>query len=153
MTIRQSPAGRDLAGPVGAPSHEGGCVALRPSTEAGRPLLLAPGIILQVHDLEASLAFYTQTLGLPLGLHTAGHAEVDAPGLVIELHEQRGGPAFAGPPAKAGASIGFRVDDLQQTVRYFEACGIPMSAAEDAACRWAQFIDPDGNLLRVVERK
>lgn len=149
MTMRQSSSGPGRAGSAGVPHPEGEWVA----AGAGRPPLMAPGIILQVHDLQASLAFYTQTLGLPLGLHTAGHAEVDAPGLVIELHEQGGGPVSVARPAEAGASIGFRVDDLRQAVQYFEARGVPMSAAENATCRWAQFIDPDGNPLRVVERK
>ncbi|SHH81679.1 VOC family protein [Pollutimonas bauzanensis] len=124
------------------------------SVRTDRPLLSASGVILQIRDLEVSLSFYTQTLGLPLGLRCSDYAEVDAPGLVIELHE--GSPGASGMPAHppmGELSIGFRVDDLREAVRYFEARGLSLQAGENERYRWVQFSDPDGTPLRLIERK
>jgi catechol 2,3-dioxygenase-like lactoylglutathione lyase family enzyme len=117
--------------------------------EAGG-LLLTAGVRLRVSDLAASLAFYTQTLGLPLGVRLCTSAEIDAPGgLVIALDE-------AGRPSdSAGATpcIELRVDNLAQAMQVFESQGLVFRVEEDHMHLRAHFTDPDGTALCLAERK
>jgi catechol 2,3-dioxygenase-like lactoylglutathione lyase family enzyme len=122
----------------------------RPLEASG--LLLTAGVRLRVSDLAASLAFYTQTLGLPLGVRHCTSAEVDAPGgLVIALDEAA--RLSAGTGADATPCIELRVDDLAQAMQVFEAQGLVFRVEEDPMHLRAHFTDPDGTALCLAERK
>ena len=107
-----------------------------------------------VADLDRSVAFYTEILGLRLGYQADGHwASVFAGGFEIGLHPAgRGGP----PPGAAGAvTVGLSVDDpIDVVVRTLQARGVPFrgSIVDDGPVKLAFFADPDGNELYLAEQ-
>jgi len=101
-----------------------------------------------VADINASIRFYTTTLGLELRMRAGDHwAEINAgPGLIIGLH-----PAEAHSPkpgTRGSVSIGFNVDEpLEDVVSQLKKKGVAFSGpiVEDEHVRLAFFNDPDGN--------
>jgi catechol 2,3-dioxygenase-like lactoylglutathione lyase family enzyme len=110
-----------------------------------------------VSDMDRSVRFYTEQLGLKLLQRYQNHfATIDAGhGLTIGLH-----PASSVLPAggrKEGMSIGlYLTGTIKDAVKTLEARGITFSGpviGEGKAGSFAHFTDPDGNALYVAEMK
>ncbi|HJN45874.1 MAG: glyoxalase/bleomycin resistance/dioxygenase family protein [Acidobacteria bacterium] len=106
-------------------------------------------IILGTTDLARSVAFYRDTLGLPLLIETEGFAFFNAGGVTLSLSTAHA--ALADPPAGAAEMV-FGVPDVtaahaalsEQGVAFMNA---PRNVTGD---QWAaNFRDPDGHLLSV----
>src|SRR5438045_1947409 len=104
-----------------------------------------------VADMDRSVKFYTEALGLKLLQRYQNHfATIDAGhGLTIGLH-----PASAENPAgerKGGMSIGlYLTGTLKDSVKTLEGRGVRFSGPvinEGKAGSFAHFADPDGNAL------
>jgi catechol 2,3-dioxygenase-like lactoylglutathione lyase family enzyme len=134
-----------------------------------------------VADLERSIDFYHGVLGLPFA--TEPGDPVDDPELgpklgvpgaslrmvafrvgegLLELLEYLAPPSPVDVPLPQNAvgshHVGFRVDDIEATVRALEAKGVEflsgVTAIDDdvlAGWRWVYFKDPDGITLELVE--
>lgn len=105
-----------------------------------------------VTDMDRSVKFYTEVLGLRLEQRFGNHwASVEAGRLLIGLH-----PASAQNPAgrdgstTIGLTVDGRIDDAVSTLR---AKGVKFRGpvAEDDAGRSVYFEDPDGNSLYIFE--
>lgn len=113
-------------------------------------------IALNTADLDGLLAFYTETLGLPVVGGFPGRPIVflDAGGTTIELI---GAKAPAPPRGQGWSHFALEVADLEAAVSTLEARGVhfhvpPMSYPPEApSVRIAFFRDPDGNELELVE--
>jgi catechol 2,3-dioxygenase-like lactoylglutathione lyase family enzyme len=110
-------------------------------------------VTLFVADFDRSVRFYVETLGLVLwARHGSSWAEVEAPGLTIGVH-----PARAGAPGRIlaeGFAIGLQVENLDEAVANLMGRGVPFNGRrEDAGARFADFADPDGMRLYLVELK
>ena len=108
-------------------------------------------VTVMVADMDRAIAFYTQSLGLPLGFRAGNEwAQVDAPGLTIGLH-----PARESLPATAGSrmSIGFGVHDLVGTITQLRQRGVSIQDPLDTPGRdrIVNFVDPDGTPLYLIE--
>ena len=110
-----------------------------------------------VTDMDRSVRFYTEQLGLKLLQRYENHfATIDAGhGLTIGLH-----PASSTVPAgdrKGGMSIGlYLTGGIKESVKALEARGVTFSdpiIGEGKAGSFAHFVDPDGNALYVAEMK
>lgn len=110
-----------------------------------------------VTDMERSVRFYTDALGLKLLHRYENHfATIDAGhGLTIGLH-----PAAADVPTggtKSGMSIGlYLTGTLKDAVKALEGRGIRFQGPainEGKAGSFAHFADPDGNPLYIAEMK
>lgn len=107
-----------------------------------------------VSDLERSLSFYRDLLGLPvLRRMQAGDAEIAFLGEsgkpAIELI-CRGGKV----PPPGGFSIGFRVNSLDEATRRLERAGYPLlrgPVMPGPAIRFSFFRDPDGIEVQLLE--
>jgi catechol 2,3-dioxygenase-like lactoylglutathione lyase family enzyme len=108
-----------------------------------------------VSNMDASVRFYTEVLGMKLANRFGDHwATVDAgKGLIIGLH-----PASAKYPApgtKGGTLIGLEIDEpIQQIVDRLKGHGVrfPGPIVNDAgAGSFADFEDPDGNWIYLWE--
>jgi catechol 2,3-dioxygenase-like lactoylglutathione lyase family enzyme len=110
----------------------------------------AGNVTLMVSDFERAVAFYVDVLGLQLGARYGNEwAECRArDGFTIGLHPARDGHVAAGT-----ARIGFTVPDLDEAIGKLEQFGVEFAGpvVEEAALRRADFADPDGNPLYLVQ--
>ena len=104
-------------------------------------------------DLEAAVAFYGTTLGLPLSVHRPDRhfAEfeignltlnvMDAEGMGLEHHESRN-------------PIALHVDDVASARAALEERGVTFAGDtfDTGVCHMAFFADPDGNALMLHSR-
>jgi catechol 2,3-dioxygenase-like lactoylglutathione lyase family enzyme len=134
-----------------------------------------------VKDLDASIRFYHDVLGLPIVTEPSPWFDgpelgpaVGVPGAalrqvclrlgdtILELLEYRSPPSETTGPLPSndvGAShVAFLVDDVEATMAGFEAKGItffgPVNIVDEgvlAGWRWVYFADPDGYPLELVE--
>lgn len=108
-----------------------------------------------VEDLEKSISFYRDVLGLPLLGQGSEWAHFDAgAGTLLELF--MGGKSTQEPkrPDQQSIVLGLRVADLDQAVAELKQRGVPFipeAGGEYEGTRWAHFFDPEGNRLEVKE--
>ena len=101
-----------------------------------------------VTDMEAAIAFYRDTLGLPL-VSQGYVAQFDLDGVLIELVPLPPGSVV---PGSGNARLCFSVANLQETVEQMRARGVSTSKIkEQKDGRLAFFRDPDGNELCLWE--
>lgn len=110
-------------------------------------------VTLMVDNLEQSVAFYTGRLGFGLEYSAAPHFVMIAlGGLRVGLHPRGGNPS-AGDCG--GISIGLEVDDIEASVAALQERGVtfPSGMVEDGPIRRADFRDPDGTRLYLVQTR
>ena len=107
-----------------------------------------------VTDLERSVKFYSDVLGMTVKMHFPGHyAQVEIKGLTIGLH-----PTSPKSP-KAGnsesLSIGLSVEDIHSEMKLLIDKGVNFSGdvIDDVQILLAFFKDPDGNPLYLAQSK
>lgn len=116
-------------------------------------------VVLVVADLQRALAFYTQTMGLPLRHRAERFAQLDTgstrlalftrDAMAETLHQALHAPA----PDAPAFEIGFKVDDVDAAYGELTAAGAePVTAPETRPWgqRTAYVRDPDGNLIELV---
>jgi catechol 2,3-dioxygenase-like lactoylglutathione lyase family enzyme len=101
-----------------------------------------------VTDVQESIAFYRDTLGLPL-VSEDYVARFDLDGVLVELVPRPPGSVV---PGNGNARLCFSVPDLNETVELLRGKGITTSDIKNKKDgRLAFFRDPDGNELSVWE--
>jgi lactoylglutathione lyase len=108
-----------------------------------------------VRDIEASLKFYEEIIGLKVArrffepgaeLAFLGEGETK-----LELIQGKGAPHTGG-----GVSIGFSVDSLEEKMAFVQEKGIAVHSGPFAPSPRTRFFfvaDPDGVLVQFVEQK
>ncbi|NOT01226.1 MAG: hypothetical protein HOP29_11425 [Phycisphaerales bacterium] len=127
----------------------------RPGTNPGIGKLAA--VMIGVTDLDRSLAFYHEKLGLPLQWrHSDANrslAFLDAQGVIVGLSTEVGKMAT---PQAGAMEVVFGVDSVQASYRALTSRGIQFLGEPKQATptEWvANFRDPDGHLLSVFGPK
>ncbi|MCY4377141.1 MAG: VOC family protein [Spirochaetaceae bacterium] len=108
-------------------------------------------VALNVGDLDAAVAFYRNTLGIPfIARATPGLAFFDCDGVRLMLTANAGA-------GTAGCALYFKVPDIERRYGELQGCGVTfdgppqvMHAADDYELRMAFFRDPAGNLLAIM---
>ena len=105
-----------------------------------------------VDDLDRSIAFYTDVIGLTLGHRSGPYAQFDTGTCRLALYERSAMDALVGPGAQF--EIGFKVDDVDR--RFRELVDAGASAAVEPETRpWGQRTayvrDPDGHLVELAQ--
>ena len=105
-----------------------------------------------VSDMDKSVAFYRDTLGIPLKFQSPDWTEFQTGSTTLALHG--GGIAPTQPPVgdptkQAGScSIGFNVEDVDKTYEELKAKGIrfvmPPAQRQGEGIKLAVCTDPDG---------
>ena len=104
--------------------------------------------IVFVSDMQKSVRFYRDVLGLPLKFESPEWTEFATEGTTLALH--RGDPAGTPPPNRPTAGLchlGFQVDDLDEIHTRFTSQGvrcIQPPKKQDFGGRLATYADPDG---------
>jgi predicted enzyme related to lactoylglutathione lyase len=102
-----------------------------------------------VADMDKSVDFYTNTLGLKLLNQYGSHyAEIQAPDLLIGLH-----PKSDKIVVGNNISIGFGVKEFDQEIEQLKSKGIDLKIEVDGWIRLAHFTDLDNNALFFAENK
>ncbi|HYT27805.1 MAG TPA: VOC family protein, partial [Ktedonobacteraceae bacterium] len=80
-------------------------------------------VIVYVSDMQRSLAFYRDVLGLTLKFTSPGWTEFVTGSTTVALHTTRGEKSTEVPslPPAGQAQLGFTVDDLQATYEALKA--------------------------------
>jgi catechol 2,3-dioxygenase-like lactoylglutathione lyase family enzyme len=117
-------------------------------------------VILIVEDLERSLQFYTQVLGLPLGHRAGEYAQLDTGATRLSLYTRRAmsqtlGMDLTEPPFNApGFEIGFKVPDVDAAYAALIERGV-VSQTPPTDRPWGQRTayvrDPDGHLVELAQ--
>ena len=106
-----------------------------------------------VTDMERSIRFYGETLGLPRASDTEGWPEFQL-GENVSLYlldPTNIGQEFQGPHT---SSIALRVADVEEARRELEGRGVEFRGEtfDTGVCHMAFFSDPDGNALMLHHR-
>ncbi len=106
--------------------------------------------IVFVRDMARSVAFYRDSLGVPLRFESPDWSEFVTGGCTLALHKAAAGstPAVGADNIPAGhCHVGFAVDDLDAFHERLTAGGVPCLRAprmEDFGAKMAVYADPDG---------
>ena len=109
-------------------------------------------ISLYAVDLDQSVEFYRDVIGLYLVSEGAGHPHFRLDGTYLVMLKGKPQPAQEtdGDPFPV---IAFAVDDLDGALDRLKAKGVvlPWGVEADARARWVMFHDPAGNLIELVQ--
>jgi lactoylglutathione lyase len=117
-------------------------------------------IVLIVAELDRALAFYVDTLGLPLAHRSGPYAQLATGTTRVSLYERAAmaetlGRALEPPPPDApGFELGFLVDDCDRSFDELVAAGAdPAVPPTDRPWgqRTAYVRDPDGHLVELAQ--
>lgn len=119
-------------------------------------MISAGNATIYVTDMDRSVVFYTDTLGLRLDFRAGDHwASIDAgEGMLIGVH-----PASSRAPAPGtpGAiTVGLAVDEpIEEVVSTLEKRGVEFDGPvlDEGQLKLAFFTDPDGNGLYLAETR
>ena len=110
-------------------------------------------VTLIVNDLDVSIRFYTDILGLKLKHRLSNRwAEIEAPGMILGLRPKMD-PAAQQVTADSHMSIGLWVKDLEKTQKELESRGVSFEGdvVEFDPVRILFFNDPDCTALYLCQ--
>jgi catechol 2,3-dioxygenase-like lactoylglutathione lyase family enzyme len=109
--------------------------------------------IVYVSNMDASLRFYAETLGMKLTNRFGDHfATVEAGRLVLAIHPKT--PRTPDPGTKGSVALGLTIDEpIERVVSRLSGRGVRITGAivRTETNRFIEFEDPDGNLLYLAE--
>jgi lactoylglutathione lyase len=116
-------------------------------------------VMVIVSDMQRSVAFYRDTLGLPLKFESPGWSEFETGGTTLALHPgaRAAGSEGAPPtgPVAGTCSLGFSVSDLNRTFAELRDRGArfvqPPTDRPNEGIRLAVCLDPDGLAISFAE--
>lgn len=118
-------------------------------------------VVLFVQDLERSLAFYTQRLGMAVRHRAEGYVELAVEGPKFALLERWRLPALVGeaesgppPPRTHEGEVAFLVENVDEVYARLRSLGVAfVCAPEDRPWgqRTAYCQDPDGHLIELAQ--
>ncbi len=107
-------------------------------------------VILIVSEMQKSIVFYKDILGLPIKSHSEDWTEFFANGTVLALH-----PAENKSKLRTGISIlvGFMVSDLESSVKRLKENKVKFfkEPKNEPFGKHAIIEDPDGHLISIAE--
>lgn len=110
-------------------------------------------VMLWVQDLARSIAFYEQTLNIPVADRNPNYTRLVLAGTGIALRPSRSKRPIH---AQTGPELVFRVADIHATHKRLADAGVPFDKPPfrpqpDRDVWLAFFHDPDGNRLQLVQ--
>jgi lactoylglutathione lyase len=110
-------------------------------------------VILAVKDLDTSLAFYHELIGLPIKNQRRSWIDLGTSGALLSLHPASLTAEHIGGSIDNGITIGFLVGDVQSAVDELREKGVKIyrDIVEREAGKNAVVQDPDGYLVSLFE--
>jgi lactoylglutathione lyase len=114
-------------------------------------------VVLYVGDLDASLAYYRDVLGLPIKFQESGYAELATRGTKFALYERSRLPGLIGRHASEGEPAGevlFLVDDVDKEAERLRGLGVEILAGpvdRPWGHRTLHVRAPDGFVVELAE--
>ena len=114
-------------------------------------------VILFVSDLERSVAFYRDVLGIPHRFTEHGYAEFETEGTRFALYERTRVRGLTGrmPADGGGAEVVFEIDDADEWARRLPASGVEITRLPTDrpwGHRTLHLLDPDGHVVELAQR-
>jgi catechol 2,3-dioxygenase-like lactoylglutathione lyase family enzyme len=109
-------------------------------------------IILLVSDMQKSIDFYKDVLGLPLKKQTRDWTEFFMKGTKLALHPMNE-KLKSKMSSKVGILIGFMVMDMDETSKILHEKGVKFvkEPKEEAFGKHAIIEDPDGYMISIIQ--
>ncbi len=110
-------------------------------------------VILAVNDLDKSLQFYHELIGLPIKNQRRSWIDLGTSGALLSLHPASLSDQHIGGSIENGITIGFLVGDVKSAVEELRAKGVMIhrDIVEKDAGRNAVILDPDDYLISLFE--
>ena len=110
-------------------------------------------VILAVKDLDKSLQFYHEIIGLPIKNQRRSWIDLGTTGALLSLHPASLTAEHVGSSIDNGITIGFLVGDVKSAVEELKSKGIKIyrDIVDREAGKNAIVLDPDGYLVSLFE--
>jgi len=110
-------------------------------------------VILAVKDLDKSIAFYHDLIGLPIKNQRRSWVDLGTSGALLSLHPASLTAEHIGSSIENGITIGFLVGDVKSAVDELRGKGVKVyrEIVEREAGKNAVVQDPDGYLVSLFE--
>ncbi len=110
-------------------------------------------VILAVKDLDVSVEFYHNVIGLPIKNQRRTWVDLGTTGALISLHPASLTAEHIGSSIENGITVGFVVGDLVSALEELESKGIKVyrNIVEHAVGKNAIVLDPDGYMISLFE--
>ncbi len=110
-------------------------------------------VILAVSDIDKSLQFYHETIGLPIQNQRRSWVDLGTSGALLSLHPASLTAQHIGSSIENGITIGFLVGDVKSAVEELKAKGVTIhrDIVEKDAGKNAVILDPDDYLISLFE--
>ena len=110
-------------------------------------------VILAVSDIDKSLQFYHETIGLPIRNQRRSWVDLGTSGALLSLHPASLTAQHIGSSIENGITIGFLVGDVKSAVDELRAKGVTIhrDIVEKDAGKNAVILDPDDYLISLFE--
>ena len=110
-------------------------------------------VILAVKDLDKSLEFYHEIIGLPIRNQRRTWIDLGTIGAIISLHPASLTAEHIGSSIENGITLGFLVGDIKSAVEELKSKGIKIyrEVVEREAGKNAIVLDPDDYLVSLFE--
>lgn len=110
-------------------------------------------VILAVKDLDKSIAFYHDIIGLPIKNQRRSWVDLGTSGALLSLHPASLTAEHIGSSIENGITIGFLVGDVKSAVDELREKGVKIyrEIVEREAGKNAVVLDPDGYLVSLFE--
>jgi len=110
-------------------------------------------VILAVKDLDKSLEFYHEIIGLPIRNQRRTWIDLGTSGAIISLHPASLTAEHIGSSIENGITLGFLVGDINSAIEELKSKGIKIyrEVVEREAGKNAIVLDPDDYLVSLFE--
>ena len=110
-------------------------------------------VILAVNDLEKSIQFYNEIIGLPIKSQRRTWVDLGTSGALLSLHPASLTAQHIGSSIENGISIGFLVGDLESSLEELKAQRVTIhrDIVERDAGKNAVILDPDQYMISLFE--
>ena len=110
-------------------------------------------VILAVKDLDKSIQFYNEIIGLPIKDKRKKWVDLGTSGTLLSLHPASSTAEHVGSSIDNGVSLGFLVGDLKSALEELKAKGVTIyrDIVEKEAGKNAVILDPDQYMVSLFE--